>query len=254
MADGIYTALSGALAQQHQLDTIANNVANASTAGFRGDRAVFSELVAGAQNSREPIDPRQPAPKTVDKFVQVEMNQLDMQAGVLRKTGNTLDLGLQGDGFFVVRTPQGDRLTRSGNFMLQENGELSTVDGNPVLGEGNLPIIIPRNTKNIEVRRDGTIRADDTDVGLLALKTVKNQNALLREGTTTYAVKDGTEIEQAEYVDVIQGHLEASNVNPVNGLNELITVNRTFDALQRVIQSFQEIDQRTARDVGSRSG
>ncbi|HEY6880110.1 MAG TPA: flagellar basal-body rod protein FlgF [Polyangiales bacterium] len=254
MADGIYTALSGALAQQHQLDTIANNVANASTAGFRGDRAVFGEMLAGAQNRKEPIDPRQPAPKTTDRFVEIEMNQLDMSAGVLRKTGNTLDLGLQGDGFFVVRTPQGDRLTRSGNFMLQESGELSTPDGKLVLGEGNVPIIIPRNTKNIEVRPDGTIRADDTDVGRLSLKTVKDQNALLREGTTTYAVKPGTEIEQAEYVDVVQGHLEASNVNPVNGLNELITVNRTFDALQRVIQSFQEIDQRTARDVGSRSG
>jgi flagellar basal-body rod protein FlgF len=254
MADGIYTALSGSLAQQHQLDTIANNVANASTAGFRGDRAVFGELVAGAQKQQQRIDPRQPAPKDANKFVKVDMNQLDMTAGVLRKTGNPLDVGLQGDGFFVVRTPQGDRLTRSGNFMLGQNGELSTTDGNPVVGEGNLPIIIPPNTKSIEIRPDGTIRADDTDVARLSLKTVKDPNALQREGTTTYTVQAGAEVEQAEYVDVIQGHLEASNVNPVNGLNELITVNRSFDALQRVIQSFQEIDQRTARDVGSRSG
>ncbi len=254
MGDGIYTALSGSLAQQHQLDTIANNVANASTAGFRGDRAVFGELVASAQQQQERIDPRQPAPKDADKFVKVDKNQLDMSAGVLRKTGNALDLGLQGDGFFVVRTPQGDRLTRSGNFMLTQNGELSTPDGNRVVGESDLPIIIPPNTKNIEVRPDGTIRADDNDVARLALKTVKDPNALLREGTTTYNVQPGTEFEQAQYVDVVQGHLEASNVNPVNGLNELITVNRTFDALQRVIQSFQEIDQRTARDLGSRTG
>jgi flagellar basal-body rod protein FlgF len=254
MADGIYTALTGSLAQQHQLDTIANNVANASTAGFRGDRAVFGELVAGAQRSQQRIDPRQPAPANSDKFVKVEMNQLDMQAGVLRKTGNALDCALSGDGFFVVRTPQGDRLTRSGNFMLKESGELSTHDGNPVVGESNLPIMIPRNTKNIEIRPDGTIRADDTDVAKLSLRTVKDSNALLREGTTTYAVREGTEIIGATNLSVEQGHLEASNVNPVNGLNELITVNRTFDALQRVIQSFQEIDQRTARDVGSRSG
>jgi flagellar basal-body rod protein FlgF len=254
MADGIYTALSGALAQQHQLDTIANNVANASTAGFRGDRAVFGELVAGAQKSQQQVDPRQEEPKSADKFVKVDQNQLDMQAGVLRKTGNPLDLGLQGDGFFVVRTAQGDRLTRSGNFMLGQNGELSTPDGSQVVGESNLPIVLPQNTKNIEVRPDGTIRADDMDVARLAIKTVKDPNALVREGTTTYNVKPGTQVESAHYVDVIQGHLEASNVNPVSGLNELITVNRTFDALQRVIQSFQEIDQRTARDVGSRSG
>ncbi|MET0283837.1 MAG: flagellar basal-body rod protein FlgF [Polyangiales bacterium] len=253
MADGIYTALSGSLAQQHQLDTVANNVANASTAGFRGDRAVFGELVAGAQKAQR-IDPRQPAPKEDNKFVRVDMNQLDMTAGVLRKTGNALDVGLQGDGFFVVRTPQGDRLTRSGNFMLREDGGLSTTDGNPVVGDSNLPIVLPRNAKNIEIRPDGTIRADDQDVARLALKTVKDPNALLREGTTTYTVQPGTQVEQAQFVDVVQGHLEASNVNPVSGLNELITVNRSFDALQRVIQSFQEIDQRTARDVGSRSG
>jgi flagellar basal-body rod protein FlgF len=252
MADGIYTALSGALAQQHQLDTVANNVANASTAGFRGDRAVFGELVAGAQKGQQRIDPRQPAPKEDNKFVKVEMNQLDTSAGVLRRTGNQLDLGLQGDGYFVVRTPQGDRLTRSGNFMLNQSGELSTTDGNPVVGDSNLPIILPPNTKNIEVRPDGTIRADDNDVARLALKTVKDPNALLREGTTTYALSPGTQVEQAQHVDVVQGHLETSNVNPVNGLNELITVNRSFDALQRVIQSFQEIDQRTARDIGSR--
>lgn len=254
MADGIYTALSGALAQQHQLDTIANNVANASTAGFRADRAVFGQLVAGAQSKQQNVDPRQPAPASTDKFVKVEMNQLDMQAGVLRRTGNALDLGLNGDGFFVVRTPQGDRLTRSGNFMMREDGGISTPDGNPVIGESNLPIIIPRNTKNIEVRPDGTIRADDVDVARLSLKTVKDPNSLLREGTTTYAVQEGTQLLNANAVEVAQGHLEASNVNPVNGLNELITVNRSFDALQRVIQSFQEIDQRTARDVGSRSG
>lgn len=253
MADGIYTALSGSLAQQHQLDTIANNVANASTAGFRGDRAVFGELVAGAQKNGR-IDPRQPAPANPDKFVKVDMNQLDMQPGIIRKTGNPLDLGLQGDGFFVVRTPQGDRLTRSGNFMLQESGELSTTDGNLVVGDGNLPIIIPRNTKSIEIRPDGTIRADSTDVAKLSLKNVKDPNALLREGTTTYSVKEGTPIVDAERLDVVQYHLEGSNVNAISGMNELITVNRTFDALQRVIQSFQEIDQRTARDVGSRSG
>ncbi|HEX5656811.1 MAG TPA: flagellar basal-body rod protein FlgF, partial [Polyangiales bacterium] len=254
MADGIYTALSGSIAQQHQLDTIANNVANASTAGFRGDRAVFGELVAGAQKGQQRIDPRQPAPKEDNKFVRVDMNQLDMQAGVLRSTGNQLDLALEGDGFFVVRTPQGDRLTRSGNFMLTQNGELSTTDGNLVVGDSNLPIIIPPNTKNIEIRPDGTVRADNTDVARLALKTVKDPNALMREGATTYTVQAGTQVEQAQRVGVIQGQLESSNVNPVNGLNELITVNRTFDALQRVIQSFQEIDQRTARDVGSRSG
>jgi flagellar basal-body rod protein FlgF len=252
MADGIYTALTGSLAQQHALDTIATNVANANTAGFRGDRVVFREFLAGDQNKN--IDPRQPAALRSDKFVRVEENHLDKTSGMLRATGNTLDVGLNGEGFFTVRTAQGDRLTRSGNFMMKESGELSTVDGNLVIGEGNQPITIPRYTKEIKIGADGTVRADDTDIGKLALRRVADPTRLVREGATTYAVtKDTPILPVTGNVEVMQGHLESSNVSPISGLNELITVNRSFDALQKVIESFQNIDNRAARDLGSRT-
>ena len=252
MADGIYTALTGSLAQQHALDTIATNVANANTAGFRGDRVIFGQLVAGAQKAQN-ADPRQIAPTRPDQFVRVAENQLDSTSGLLRSTGNTLDVGLNGDGFFSVRTPQGDRLTRSGNFMLNTSGEISTIDGNQLIGEGNLPITIPRNTKNIEITLNGTVRADGVDINKLALKRVTDPKSLVREGATTYTVAQGAAVVAATKVQVMQGHLEASNVNPVAGLNELITVNRSFDALQKVIETFQSIDQRTARDIASRT-
>src|SRR4051812_39839406 len=129
MSDGIYTALSGSLAQQHSLDVIANNVANASTAGFRGDRVVFGEMLAGAQQKSAEVDPRQAAPQRTDQFVRVEENTLDRTNGMLRQTGNSLDVALNGDGFFKVRTPQGDRLTRAGNFQMREGGELTTMEG-----------------------------------------------------------------------------------------------------------------------------
>jgi flagellar basal-body rod protein FlgG len=254
MSDGIYTALSGSLAQQHSLDVIANNVANASTAGFRGDRVVFGELLAGAQAKGAPVDPRQSAPLRTDQFVRVEENTLDATGGALRKTGNTLDVALNGDGFFKVRTAQGDRLTRAGNFMMREGGQLTTMEGNAVLGEDDSPIVLPRDVKVIQIDTDGIIRADGQEVAKFSLRTVADQAHLQREGTTTYTVKPGTRVVPAERVEVTQGFLESSNVNPVNGLNELITVNRSFDALQRVIQNFQQIDQRTARDIGSRTG
>jgi flagellar basal-body rod protein FlgF len=254
MSDGIYTALSGSLAQQHSLDVIANNVANASTAGFRGDRVVFGEMLAGAQANAAPNDPRQPAPLRTDQFVRVEQNQLDQTRGMMRQTGGKLDLALSGDGFFNVRTPQGDRLTRAGNFMMREDGQLTTSEGFAVIGQDDHPIGFPRDVKEIQIDADGTVRADGSDIGKLSIKTVSDPTQLLREGATTYAVKPGTTVSEAQDAQVAQGMLEASNVNPVNGLNDLITVNRTFDALQRVIQTFQEIDQRTARDVGSRTG
>ncbi|MDB4991106.1 MAG: flgG [Myxococcaceae bacterium] len=256
MADGIYTALTGSLAQQHALDTIATNVANANTTGFRGDRVVFGELLAGSQKNQN-VDPRQPAPLRADKFVRVDQNQLDSTSGMLRPTGNTLDVGIHGEGFFTVHTPQGDRLTRSGNFMLNANGEISTQDGYPVIGDGNQPIVIPRNTKSIEITTDGVVRADNVDIARFALKRVSDPTRLVREGTTNYAVTKDTSVTtmgtQLGKVQVMQGHLEASNVNPIAGLNELITVNRSFDALQKVIESFQNIDQRAARDIASRT-
>lgn len=262
MGDGIYTALSGALAQQHSLDVIANNVANVNTAGFRGDRAVFGEMLAGAQRDQNP-DPRQPAPPRVDKFVRVEGNTLDTSSGVLRHTGNPLDLAVQGDGYFVVRTAQGDRLTRAGNFMLRESGELATGEGYLVLGEDNAPISFPRGVKDIQVQADGLIRAtlpdgttrgNQAEVGKLQIRGVADRDSLTREGTTLYKVADGAQLTTPAGTQIAQGHLEASNVNPVSGLNELISVSRSFDALHRVIETFQQIDQRTARDVGARNG
>ncbi len=252
MGDGIYTALSGAMAQQHSLDVIANNVANVNTAGFRGDRVVFGEMLAGAQRSAA-NDPRQPAPPSTDKFVRVEMNALDRSSGMLRRTGNTLDFGLNGPGYFVVQTSQGERLTRSGNFMLGDEGQLMTVDGSPVLADSGQAIEFPPGTKDIQVTNDGIIRADGQDLGKLAIKDVADPAQLTREGTTTYGVTPGTELTTPSRIDVVQGHLEASNVNAVASLNELITVQRSFDALQRTIETFQQIDQRTVRDVGART-
>jgi flagellar basal-body rod protein FlgF len=253
MADGIYTALSGALAQQHSLDVVANNVANAATAGFRGDRAVFGELLAGAQKDAASA-PGNPNATRTDHFVQVKMNALDTSSGALRHTGNTLDLALQSDGYFAVRTPQGERLTRSGNFMLREDAVLTTVDGHPVLDDRSEPIVFPLNTKNIEVLSDGTIRADNQEIAKLGIKNVADPTQLTREGTTTYAAAQGATLTNPERVSIAQGHLEQSNVNVVGSLNELITINRAFDAIQRVIENFQQIDQRTARDLGSRNG
>ena len=257
MGDGIYTALTGAIAQEHQLDIVANNVANTSTAGFRGDKVVFGQLVAGAQGTPN-IDPRQPAPADTDKFVRVEDNPLDLANGVLRATNNPLDLALTGEGFFTVRTPAGDRLTRSGKCILKDAGNMSTalatVDGNYVLDDQGEPIVFPRDVKDIQVIEDGTVRVDGYDYARLGIRTVMDPKQLVRDGTTMFNVQPGTRLLEPSLVEIRQGHLEASNVNPMGGLYQLISINRTFDALQRVIQTFQQMDQRTARDIGSRTG
>lgn len=252
MADGIYTALTGAVAQQQTLDVIANNVANANTAGFRADRAAFSEFLAGAQKEQQSVSQLgQPGPR-VDHFVHIDVVAHDHSDGALRLTGNPLDMALTGEGFFAVQTPQGERLTRAGSFMMRADGTLTTTDGHDVLGETNQPIHLPTN-KDVQVGADGSIQADGQFVGKLKLVRAQDPKTLEKESETLFKTSPNAPLQHAENVTVTQGHLESSNVNAVAGLNELITVNRSFDALQKVIETFQKLDERTARELGARS-
>jgi flagellar basal-body rod protein FlgF len=253
MGDGIYTALTGAVAQQQTLDVIANNVANANTAGFRADRAAFAEFLAGAQKNNTP-SVNEGSQARPDHFVQIESITHDQQDGTLRLTGNQLDFGLSGPGFFVVRTPQGDRLTRAGSFMLRADGTLSTHDGHDVLGEDGHAIHLHGTAAQIQVGMDGGIQVDGQHVNKFKLVRVADATKLEKESAVHFVPAEDAEVVDAKDVQVTQGHLESSNVNAVAGLNELITVNRSFDALQRVIETFQKLDERTARELGSRNG
>jgi flagellar basal-body rod protein FlgF len=252
MADGIYTALTGAVAQQQTLDVIANNVANANTAGFRADRAAFSEFLAGAQRDKTAVSQLGQPGARVDHFVHIDVVNHDFSDGALKLTGNPLDMALTGDGFFAVQTEKGERLTRAGSFMMRADGTLSTVDGHDVLGENNQPIHLPTN-KNVQIAADGTIQADDQFVGKLKLVRAQDPKTLEKESETLFKTTPNAPLLHADRVTVTQGHIESSNVNAVAGLNELITVNRSFDALQKVIETFQKLDERTARELGARS-
>lgn len=252
MADGIYTALTGAVAQQHSLDVIANNVANVTTAGYRADKAVFSEFLAGAQRQDVPhVSASGTSPNRPDRFVHVDAVSHDYSNGALKLTGNPLDMALSGDGFFVVQTPQGERLTRAGSFMMQKDGSLVTPEGYNVLGSDDKPIKLS-SSSNIQVGADGGIQINDQLVAKLKLVRAEDPAALEKENNTNF-LAGNAKLVAAKDVTVSQGSVEASNVNAVAGLNELITVSRSFDALQRVIETFQKIDERTARELGARS-
>lgn len=240
MGDGIWSALSGAVAQQRSLDIVANNVANANTTGFRADRAVFEERLAQAG-----VDG--PAPEVL-RFVDVTEIATDQTAGALQQTGGALDLALEGDGWFAVQTPNGERYTRAGSFVTNADGLLTTHNGYPVLNqhEGTDPpptIQIPRDAHDIRVTPDGQIYADENRVG--QLRVVRFDQPPEKEGLTLYTGQ-GAEPSDAA---VRQGFLEMANVNAVAGMNELITVTRSFEAFQKLIETFQALDQRTARDV-----
>jgi flagellar basal-body rod protein FlgF len=252
MADGIYTALTGAIAQQQTLDVIANNVANVNTAGFRADRAAFSEFLAGAQRDQTAVSALGQPGARVDRFVHIDAVTHDFADGALKLTGNPLDMALSGEGFFAVQTPQGERYTRAGSFMMRGDGTLTTTDGHDVLGVNDQPIHLPSN-KDVKVGPDGIIEADGHLVGRLKLVRAQDRTRLEKESETLFKGAPGAVMVHADGASITQGHIEASNVNAIAGLNELITVNRSFEALQKVIDTFQKMDDRTARELGSRT-
>lgn len=234
MSSGIYLATAGAIAQSNALDATANNIANATTTGFQADRISFREALAGAKSPDSSL-------------VSTTTKRVDTQYGALAQTGNPLDLAIEGDGMFAVDTPTGARYTRAGNFRLDSEGALVTVDGYKVRGEGG-PIIIPPDTKVIDVGADGEVNADGESIGKLELVKFK-YSQLKREGGTLFSAVGEPE-PSTERPLVRSGMLESSNVNVVRGVVDLVKVSRTYESLMRVIQGYHDVESRAARDLG----
>jgi flagellar basal-body rod protein FlgF len=252
MSDGIYSALSGAIAQERNLTVVANNVANVNTTGFKGDKTVFAEFMNKAK-SKLPAAPAL-------QYALVDQLSMDTSSGSLHQTGRSLDVALQGDGYFTLETPKGDRFTRSGSFVLDRDGVLRTTSGNAVLRETTNTtdptkrrIQVPIDTREVGVNPDGTVTADGLEIGKLQLAHFNSQDDLLRDGLTVFVPKPGvTPQAVARTTTTEQGYLESANVNAISGMNELIVLNRSFEALQKVIDTFRELDDRTARDVAGK--
>lgn len=234
MENGIYIASSGAVAQQTALDNVANNVANASTDGFKGNRVSFSQALQ-----------MQTGPDS--RFVQIGKSGFDPSAGALQATGNPLDVAVQGDGYFSVDTKAGPRYTRAGNFRIGAEGNLIDASGNNVRGANGQPIAIPEGA---EVRIDGAgkVWAGEDEIGELELAVFEPGN--LRPEGNNLLVAKGAPRADAERPELLTGTLEKSNVNVVRGVVDMVRISRTYESLMRVIETYRNVDNRTARDIG----
>jgi len=235
VSSGIYVATAGAVAQSTALDATANNIANATTAGFHGDRVTFREALATARSPDI-------------QLVGAGTTRVDSQAGALTTTENPLDLALDGDGYFGVQTPNGPRYTRAGNFQLDDQRNLVTPDGFAVRGEGGAPINIPPEASQLGVAIDGTVSADGVEVGKLELVRFA-PGQMKREGGTLFSATGRPSTEEPPKVR--SGMLEASNVNIVRGVVDLVKVSRTYESLMRMIQGYHDVESRAARELGA---
>lgn len=249
MSGSMYLAASGAILQQLKLDVLSNNVANINTPGYKEDLPVFrlqdepEDLLpndvdqAGIQRQR--ILPYAPPFSTNTNF----------SSGAVKPTGNTLDLALNGDGFFTVQTDNGVRYTRQGNFRMNEDGIMTTQNGDPVLGQGGE---ISLEGNNVTIGTDGTVEVDGEIVDQLRLVRFDDQRHIKKIGDTMFEPADGFGVEielDAENTSVDQGFIEMSNVNAVRAMTDMIEAMRVSQAYQKVIQSVDEVTSKTVNDV-----
>ena len=226
-----YITLSRQTGLLNQMDTIANNIANANTTGFKREGTVFSEWVAKTGDS-----PSLSIGYGNGRVVDI------MQSG-LSQTGGAFDLAVQGDGFFMVQGPNNQQmLTRAGAFTLGADGTLQTADGFQVLDESGSQIAIPPSVGKVAVAQDGTISADGKPLGKLGLWTATDPLSLTHQQGTLFTASG---YQPAPDGKIMQGYLEESNVNPINEIATMISLQRAY----QLGQSFLDREDDRARNV-----
>jgi len=242
MSTGIWMAASGASSQITALDATANNLANANTVGYKVDQAVFQEhLIAAMYAGRAQKEMRYNGVATVAP---------DMRGGPVQVTNKPLDCAIDGDGFFAVRTPQGERYTRAGAFQIGSDGMLVTAQGYPVVDSGGSPISVQPDAKVMSMGNDGTLTVDDSDVGQLKLVTFNDINGLEKDGAQLFRQTPRSGVAVATTQATVQaGALEMPNVSIVKGMTDLVSATRAFEALERAVEEFSQLEHRAATDI-----
>jgi flagellar basal-body rod protein FlgF len=242
MDSGFYAACTALLARSQTLDLVANNLANVSTPGYRAQHDSFRSLLA--TTSAVPLSGLNQA---VNDYSILGGGQLDLSQGSLERTGNDLDLGIQGSGFFAVQTAGGQLFTRDGNFHVSPKGQLVTSAGDAVLGTDGHPIQIVGAP--VSVGPDGTISVNGALAGQLKIVDFPAGTPLESAGKTYYSAPDKTAV-PATQASIQQGMLEGSNVNAVASSIELITVQRYAELMQRALTMFHtEMNQVATQDL-----
>lgn len=221
-----YITLSRQSGLLREFQVIANNIANSATTGYRQEGLVFSEYVQGDG-----------AGDSVSMAV-ARTRATSMVQGALTRTGARLDLAIEGEGFFMVETPQGQRLTRAGNFASSAAGDLVTPDGFRVLDAGGAPLFIPPDALDLSISADGTLSAQGRDLGQIGLFMPTDGTQMTREDGVLFAPQG--EVAPTFTARMLQGFLESANVDPVGQMARMIEVQRGYELGQKLLDTEHE--------------
>jgi flagellar basal-body rod protein FlgF len=242
MENTLLVGLSRQVALERQLGVVANNIANVNTTGYRSDNAVFEEFLRSRANDGDFSGNDRRLSFVVDRATIHDFSQ-----GPVERTGNPLDLALDGKAFFVVQVNGQDRYTRNGAFQINPQGQFVTNDGHPVMG-ANGPITFQSGDQDISIARDGTItvrEGNNTNVdsvrGKLSIVSFEQPQTLSKQGANLFAAPNGAVAQPAPTAGVRQGSIEKSNVNGVAEMARMIEVMRAYTGIASMIQQLNDV-------------
>ena len=259
MNEGIFIAASGGVKQQRKMEVLSNNLANVNTPGFKKDGMAFSEVLSpfnkdSALNIITHAFSRPEFSINDASYVAISGFTTDFSQGVMINTGNSFDLAMEGDGFFAVATKEGIRYTRTGNFALDDQGQVVNKQGQTFLDINNKPIFLPPDAGELIVGNEGTLSISfegiSQPIGQLKLVQFSDKSSLVKEGNGLFRLSDPNVLEEIpSNLKILQGFIEASNVNVVEEMVAMIESVRMFEAYQKLIQSIDEADNQSVNTI-----
>lgn len=246
MDNSLYVGLSREMVLQQQMDIVANNIANADTTGFKVEALQTAE------------DPQRPAftlggPAPV-KFVVSNGVIRDFSQGALHRTDAPLDLAIDGQGFFQVQTASGPRYTRDGRFRLDDQGQLTTAAGQPVMDDGGGAISLDPTKGPVTIAPDGTISQgtgkDIIRVAKIGVVNFSNLSGLQKTGDNLYQNTSNVQPTPVDAPKIRQGMLESSNVNPILEITRMIEVSRAYEQLAKMMDSQADLSSQAIQQLG----
>ncbi|MBR3606888.1 MAG: flagellar hook-basal body protein [Lachnospiraceae bacterium] len=254
MVKGLYTAYTGMINEQHRMDVLTNNLANASTVGFKKEGATsqsFDEVLA--YKIKDTTDPNWARPLgDISLGVKIGENYTDYSQGSIRETGNTFDMAISGSGFFTVqftnkKGEQSIKYTRDGSFTLNKEGYLVTKDGDFVQGTAGRIRLDPLQPANID--EAGNIYQNNTRVATLDITDFEDYNYLEHYGENYYQTVEGFEEKAGDY-KIVSGYLEMANMSVVTEMVNMISVSRAYETNQKMVQTYDTSLEIAANQLG----
>ena len=245
MENSAYIALSRQGTLKREMAVIANNLANMNTTAYKGEKMMFVEHLTKSKGGERLTPVKLAFARDVAQFT-------DTSEGPIRSTGNSLDVAISNDGYFIVETPAGQRYTRNGRFEQNNQGQLVNQQGFPVLTEAGVPLVFAPEDTEINISRDGTVSTNNGELGRIRMVTFESPQRRQKEAGGLLNTDDDPV--NAENPAMIQGALEGSNVQPIIELSKMIETSRAFNSVRSFIEREDKRQKQMIQKLAPRFG